>query len=581
MSVENNSDCIIEAAYCPYLGDVRPPSDAERFKSFTPTYATSNEYNIWPTFDNAAGYWGVDFPTQIIYNGTPTNAFYLLRSEDKGLYFGVKTNSTELVTWSMELRPGWETAVDRVVPKTREIAGKPVHTPFAAIHMPFVQPGESRVLTPVVMEAYEGGWQEGADIYKEWLSTWLKPAEAPEWAGNPHSWLQLHINSPEDELRLRFTELPKVAEECKKNGVAAIQLVGWNHGGQDQGNPSHDPDPRLGTFDELKEAIRVCQDEIGVKVILFAKFTWADRGTDWFRNGLKELAVTDPYGDYFLSQGYSYQTITQLMGQNTKRLIPMCFMAEEYLKICEDEFKKIVELGAAGMLFDECQHHGGGFLCFNENHGHRYASPVYGNDRELIRRLRKTPGIADDFLMSGEACYEWEMDAYQLAYFRTEYRGHVPIHRYMLPHSQFMTAITGFNDRNMVNQCLMYRYVMSYEPYNFKGMLSDFPETVEYGGKMEALRTKYRKWFWDGEFVDKRGVSVKDEKDEPYGFYSVFKAADGSLGAVVLNYEREPLRVTVKSDGQKFGKYGYVDGGELVDFGGEVEIPARSAVILI
>ena len=32
-----------------------------------------------------------------------------------------------------------------------------------------------------------------------------------------------------------------------------------------------------------------------------------------------------------------------------------------------------------------------------------------------------------------------------------------------------MTAVTGFNDRNMVNQCLMYRYIISYEPYNFKG----------------------------------------------------------------------------------------------------------------
>ena len=39
----------------------------------------------------------------------------------------------------------------------------------------------------------------------------------------------------------------------------------------------------------------------------------------------------------------------------------------------------------------------------------------------------------------------------------------------MLPDALFMTAVTGFDDRNMINQCLLYRYIISYEPYNFKG----------------------------------------------------------------------------------------------------------------
>ena len=50
----------------------------------------------------------------------------------------------------------------------------------------------------------------------------------------------------------------------------------------------------------------------------------------------------------------------------------------------------------------------------------------------------------------------------------------------MLPQMPLMTAISGFNDRNMINQCLLYRYIMSYEPYNFKGHLDDFPLTMDY-----------------------------------------------------------------------------------------------------
>ena len=159
----------------------------------------------------------------------------------------------------------------------------------------------------------------------------------PAWASEPHSWQQLHINSPEDELRIRFTDLVPIGEECARHGVKAIQLVGWNDGGQDQGNPSHDPDPRLGTFDELKAAIAQIQ-ALGVKLILFAKFTWSDRATARFREDLIRLSIKDPYGDYYHYQGYQYQTATQLLDINTKRLIPMCFLSEEYLRVCDEEF---------------------------------------------------------------------------------------------------------------------------------------------------------------------------------------------------------------------------------------------------
>ena len=71
-----------------------------------------------------------------------------------------------------------------------------------------------------------------------------------------------------------------------------------------------------------------------------------------------------------------------------------------------------------------------------------------------------------------------------------------------------MTAVTGFNDRNMINQCLLYHYIISYEPYNFKGHLDDYPLTIAYGKKMDALRTELREYFWDGEFRHEVGASV-------------------------------------------------------------------------
>ena len=76
---------------------------------------------------------------------------------------------------------------------------------------------------------------------------------------------------------------------------------------------------------------------------------------------------------------------------------------------------------------------------------------------------------------------------YDLSYARTWGRDHKPVSRYIRPDGNIMTAVTGFNDRGMINQCLLNRYIISYEPYMFKGMLSDYPDTVDYGQKLDCL----------------------------------------------------------------------------------------------
>lgn len=582
--IENRSPYAVESVYSPYLGDVTPPSGAGWLRAFLYSYAAAQEWNMWPVFDQHEGCHSVDYPTQFgtwsAASGAPSCPYFLIRSEAQGLYVGVKDHSGELVAWHNELRPGYDSAIDSRVPQQDEIAGKPVHIRFAPVHMCYIEPGEDRDLTPVALEAFAGSWQKGVDIYKRWRDTWTTEAASPEWARDVHSWLQIHINSPEDELRMRFTELPKVAAECAAYGIKAIQLVGWNDGGQDQGNPSHSFDPRLGTFEELKTAIADCQ-ALGVKVILFAKFTWADRATEWFRKELVDCAVKDPYGDYYMHGGYEYQTPAQLLDINVKRLVPMCFRSQRYLAVARGEFQKLVDLGCDGMLFDECLHHSPALLCFDPAHGHRRAWPVYQGDREFIFMLGKTPGLRPDFMMAGEACYDWEMEAYSMSYFRSWSKTHVPLSRYMRPRANFMTAITGFDDRNMVNQCLMYRYVMSYEPYNFKGWPHDFPDTVAYGAKMDGLRREHRKYLWDGLFRDTCGAEVSKLNGSAHRPYARFEAEDGTSALVILNYEDGAACVTARLETGTLTRYRTVDDAQWKNASGGIAIPPRSAVLVL
>ena len=54
MTVENHSPYDVENVYCPYLGDVAHPPDADWFKTFIYQYATAAEWSLWPTYQNTA-----------------------------------------------------------------------------------------------------------------------------------------------------------------------------------------------------------------------------------------------------------------------------------------------------------------------------------------------------------------------------------------------------------------------------------------------------------------------------------------------------------------------------------------------
>ena len=96
----------------------------------------------------------------------------------------------------------------------------------------------------------------------------VQTALPARWVQDVHSWLQLQENGAEEDFSIPYRELDTYIDECAKAGVRTIQLVGWNKGGQDRGDPSQDTDPGLGTWQELHDAIAHARS-VGVKMILF------------------------------------------------------------------------------------------------------------------------------------------------------------------------------------------------------------------------------------------------------------------------------------------------------------------------
>lgn len=576
-TLKNDSSLHVETIDYPYLGDLSAPTRDTPMQAEHMWYGNLSGTEIYPRFANEKGYWGVDFPTKTI--GTNASLFCLIQAHQQGIYAGMHDPSLRYyLEFTFEQHPGVVQSLTSDVPGQDEISGLPVHLEFRACHFVFAHPHSTVELSPIVIRMYDGDWHAGIDVYKQWRSTWFVAPKVPMWAKEVHSWLQLQVDGAEQDYSIPYRKIVSYGEECAANGVSAIQLVGWNRGGQDGGDPSLDTDPGLGTWQEFHDAIAQVQAR-GVKMILFGKLYFADLTTDLYKKELYRYEATDPYGVPYRSGGYSYTTPTQLAGINNRRRAIMDVLCKGYQDVATREFEKILSLGASGWLFDEVLQHNGVLYSFSPNHGYTAPGYLFSGDMPLARRFRTAADqVNPEFLFSGEGPQDWLMQYYPLSYFRIG-EGTRHVCRYLDPYAPLMVAVTGFDDREMLNLILAYRYIISYEPYNFKGHVTDFPLTLSYGKSIDALRRRYREYLWDAEFRDTLGVSLTSDGSSRH---TVFVTQSGKRAVVVVNMEL----------GRKItAKVGIPDPGRLVVVSpeepemrvtsGTLEIPARSVAVIL
>jgi len=576
MSIRNNSGWTITSVDWPILGTLGTPQSAAGLSRLSPGYGSGTITSLSPNFQNERGYYGTNYPIQM-----SAGRYNLILAGQQGLYLGDHdTAAQEVVEFAYELKPGYSDSFHERVPAELLIGDHPARIVASVEHFPFVPSGATAELARVVLSPFSGDWHHGADVYRRWRATWFHRPVTPAWAQDVNSWQQMQINSAEDDLRTPYKDLPRRAEQAAKAGVNAIQLVGWNDGGQDRGNPSHDTDPRLGTQKELKNAIQKIE-AMGVHVILFNKYTWVDTSSPHYKSLIDHVAH-DPNGQPYIYHGYEYQTPEQLADMNTRRLAVACTPDPFWLDLSSTEFRKSIDLGASGILYDEVQHHGGADYCFSHQNGQLVAKSLWAGDSMLGQRFRdiitNTVG-AKNFLMAGEAPYDLETRFYSLFYFRITPE-HIPVDRYNDPFLPMMIAATGFDDREMINEALRYRYIISYEPFNFKGNLSDFPATLAYGLKVDAFRRKYKDYLWNAEFRDDQDAAVK-VNGMPFTSFSTLRRADGKRAVVIVNEGREPVSGTVElGNSTRELRWASPEEPEWRAVDGSVSVPARSAVVV-
>lgn len=573
-TLENKSQYRVETVDYPYFGDLNPPTPQSTVAARTMWYGNLGNDEIYPNFANEKGYWGVDFPIKTF--GSQRSLFCLIQANTEGLY--VEMSDPKLpyyLEYTFEQHPG--VVHGAVIPKADEYSGFPVHQEFRICHFIFADPNSTRNLAPIVMRGYQGDWHAGVDVYKEWRNTWFKTPHLPEWAKDVHSWTMLRMNTPEEDYTISYKKFVEYGEEYARYGVKAVQLIGWNIGGQDRDDPSQDTDPNLGTWQEFHDAIAKVQS-LGVNVILFGKLNWADLTSKWYKDDLYKYEAKDPYGIRYEQGGYDYLTPTQLAGINTRRRAVMDFLDPAYQDIAAREFNKILALGSTGWLWDEICHHAGALYNFAPGHGYNPPGYIYAGDLPICERLRAAADkVSPDFLFAGEGPQDWLMEYFPVAESGVSA---TPICQFLDTRNCVMIAgVSGFDDREQLNMILLNRCVIQYEPFLYKGHLHDFPLTMAYGKKIDELRRKYKAHLWDGAFRDTLGAEVS--ADAAFR-YTVFLAESGKRAVIVVNPSSTSAitaKVHLPNPGKLIVATPEDPDGQTTT--GTIQIPARSAAVVI
>lgn len=560
----------VEAVRFPSIRGITGPDDTLEWRGVD--YSTGTRVPLLPVFDNNSPYWGTLHPDYASGNlrpevmGNPTSPFLLLAGVSGGLAVLPQRPTLEFIGWRASLEPGYRDSMLRTSGDAR--------VTLDAVHFPV--PGHAP--PRMTLAVYRGPWQAGMDVYRR--SQGPTRRGGASWLDEPRSWLQIQTMSTEGEPRYDFEVLEDVVEECARAGIGAVQVTGWNEGGQDGLVPVHRPAEKLGGEAGLRRVLARAR-ELDVKVVLYVKYQWVERpGPFW--DELARYACLDANGQPYAQPGPVYHSARKRYGISTPSYVPLCFAAPDLRARFAAEVGRMAGWGADGVLADESLYHGRALLCFATDHGHEPGASAFLWDADVVADLRRAAlEHTDEFVVVGEGCYDAQFEHYDASYFRSFSATHLPVGRMLRPGAPIVTALTGFDDRSMVNQALLFGYGLSFEPYNFKGRPRDMPATVAYGVAMDSVRGRLAPWLSRGELVATPRTEVVDAVSaRPHERFTEWRAVDRpGVCLVIDNVADAPVEVTVQGIEPVLGVSA---AGDVVPVGTDaVAVPPRTAVVVM
>jgi hypothetical protein len=496
----------------------------------------------------------------LLYGGFASMMWMDIYDENAGLY--VASYDRELILTALESSPNCNRRVMKLGMR------KYVYIPV----------GSSWKSSPSVIGVHRGDWHWAADRYREWAESWMVKPSVPEKLKWSDGWYGVHFKVG-GELKFSFNDIESLFQDAEYLGLNHVQL--W---GQMVGDGCcyrfYYPDPRLGTVEDLKQAISLIKSRGGiigfyfniqafspyVKEYLAARgirIPESERIPDWmseFRNYAQtnfdgSLTVQYP-GREFENDGFR---IMCTYSEGWRKYL-VYWIVEKYLKEYGADFAYVDQTFSPPVSY-----------CFNFSHGHRHhGCSAQGRVKTIQTLLEEGRKLESCFSI----CIEGNGDSvgqYCTLHLYTSFSSQTKypapeVFAYTFPdyiiidgfanqpvewigkcYYPDMDGEIGFED--LVNRVYLLGFRFDVTPLPVGSRIKKGEPLTEHIRRLIALRKKVKQLQYESRFMDDLGVKCEAEKVVT----KVFKGLDGRRVLInIVDYRPEKNSFLIEVDAKLY-----------------------------
>ena len=467
----------------------------------------------------------------------------------RGFYFASHDPEARARALRLAMAPG--TATGRTEgdwPTAAELGGRPAGVTINWAWFPYVGPGGTFDGPPVVLQCHEGDWRRAAALYRDWFTgTFPLVDSRTHWLRRTTEFLDTMFMLPEDNVNYTYADIPRWARTAADCGLKSVLISGWQVGGHDRGYPQYEPEPRLGTWEELEAGVRACH-EMGLRVYFFANVQPADVTTEWYRQELNQYIIMGPWGNPCYFHGWGMGTLGARTGVTRVNSTDMNPAHPEVREIIVRQMRRLAEIGADGVHLDKLFGHP---LDFNPR-------LEVGPDRAMHEGILK---CVDEILstcraINPEFCLSYENNWDRLmSYSDVCWWGNsLSAMKEVFPQWAATTGLTQPWAFNTVNAAMLSGSCVMVGPANYMRAMDYEPmrPLCEYVGQIARIRSRLHEILSRGRVLGASEEPFRAEPpalrvegdfaSDPNGKWTVFQDVEtGRRAAVLANFGRTEL----------------------------------------
>lgn len=421
---------------------------------------------------------------------------------------------------------------------------------FCMQHTPFTRPGERYVGSPLALRFIDGDWHNAGKIYREWFASTFGIADPEKcWIRKQSFFLMTMFMLPEGTINYTFKDIPKWGKSAKDHGVNAVMISGWNMGGHDNGYPYYIIDPRLGTWDELREGIRKCH-EMGLKVYFFANYQPMMVETDWYKNDLKRYLEQNEDGSPTWLAGWGMGTLPARMG-HAKLMSWADLSFPEFRRMIARQFAKLAQIGADGVHIDKMFPAG---YDFNPLITASADTATWEGAIALTRQIMsECKRYNPDWAMSFECNWDRMLEFTDA----TWWVGNQSITRYVFPEHVETLLLASAYDYIGVNNAVRQRHTVQVAPMNFCRSMDwkPFQGLANYIKAVKGIQDSLMDTVYMGEVLDHQQVTLAEPLASGVEYNVYRNRRTGKRACILTNSGMDAMKQQILSfDGNASGK---------------------------